>query len=32
MAALGLSVEAAMDILRIPEDERANYMELLAKQ
>lgn len=32
MAALGLSIEAAMDILRIPEDERANYMELLAKQ
>lgn len=32
MAALGVSIEAAMDILRIPEDERANYMELLAKQ
>lgn len=32
MAALGLSIEAAMDILRIPEDERANYMKLLAKQ
>jgi len=32
MAALGVSIEAAMDILRIPEDERITYVELLAKQ
>ena len=32
MTTLGLSIEAAMDILRIPEDERPAYMNLLAKQ
>ena len=32
MAALGWSIEVAMDNLRIPEDERPIYMNLLAKQ
>lgn len=32
MTALGWSIEVAMDNLRIPEDERPIYMNLLAKQ
>ena len=32
MKTLGMSIEAELDILRIPEDERPAYMNLLAKQ
>ena len=32
MATLGLSIEAAMNALEIPENERPIYMDLLAKQ
>ena len=32
MATLGLSIEAAMSALEIPEGERKMYSELLAKQ
>ena len=32
MASLGLSIEAAMNALEIPEDERTTYVDLLAKQ
>ena len=32
MATLGMSVEEAMNALRIPENERGTYTDLLAKQ
>lgn len=32
MATLGLSIEAAMNALEIPENERTTYVDLLAKQ